>query len=382
MKYTLLILTAAATLILAPAALADTTVSIEDDGALFVRDTPSLFDRPMDVVVTRSGTTFKITDAAGKLHAKAPCVRSGAAAKCPAGAVTKARLQGGTKNDAISLETNLAATWYGDKGDDELNGGSDRDVFQSEPGDDIFDGRDGLDTVSYADSDAGVDISLAGGSSSGDGPADESDHIVNVENAIGSALDDSIRGDAGRNVLSGGDGADTLRGGGGDDALEGEAGGDDLGGELGDDLLVGGDGGDRLDGGADKDVVEGQGGDDTFVGDAGPDRYFGDGGHNTLDYSGRSDGVTVTLEPGAANDGGAADDHADDADHIQDLIGTSGPDNLTGAAGTNVIKGGPGDDEIHVKDGAPDTADCGPGQDGVQFDLGLDQTPGCEIILP
>ena len=99
MRFTLPLIATAATLILAPAALADTTVSVEGGNTLYVRDTPSLFDERMDVVVTRSGTSFEVTDAVGNVHAKAPCVLSGAAVKCPANAVTKARLQGGTKND-------------------------------------------------------------------------------------------------------------------------------------------------------------------------------------------------------------------------------------------------------------------------------------------
>ena len=95
------------------------------------------------------------------MHAKAPCFLSGASAKCPTNSVTKAQLQGGTKNDIISLETNLPAAWDGDKGDDELKGGPARDVFQFEPGRDDMDGRDGNDAVTYAGADAGISLSLA-----------------------------------------------------------------------------------------------------------------------------------------------------------------------------------------------------------------------------
>jgi Ca2+-binding RTX toxin-like protein len=382
MKYTLPIITAAATLILAPAALADTTVSLEGGDTLYVRDTPSLIDKRMDVVVTRSGTTLKITDAVGNMHAKAPCVLSGASAKCPANAVTKARLQGGAKNDIISLETNLQAVWDGDKGDDELKGGPARDVFQFEPGRDDMDGRDGNDAITYVGADAGISLSLSASSAFNDGRANDPDRVLNVESGIGSAFDDTIVGSAFGDLLFGGAGADTLRGANGDDILRGEDGNDDLGAGAGNDLLIGDDGNDQLDGGADDDDVNGQNGDDTFVGDVGADTYNGGSGRNTLDYSDRSDGVTVTLTSGAPDDGGAADNNADDANAIQDLIGTSGVDNLTGAFGTNLIKGGAGDDELHVKDGGVDTADCGAGDDGVEFDLGLDQTPDCEAILP
>ena len=382
MRFTLPLLATAATLILAPAALADTTVSVEGGNTLYVRDTPSLFDARMDVVVTRSGTSFEVTDAVGNVHAKAPCVLSGGAVKCPANTVTKARLQGGTKNDVISLETALPATWYGDKGDDELNGGPARDVFQFEPGRDEIDGRDGIDEVTYADADAGIALSLANSSAFNDGRPNDPDRVLNVENATGSAFEDTIVGSVLDNLLSGTAGLDTLRGGNGDDILRGNEGDDNLRGEAGNDLLVGDDGDDHLDGGADDDDVNGQNGDDTFVGDAGADSYNGGSGRNTLDYSARTDGVTVTLDSGAPDDGGPADGNADDANAIQDLFGTSGPDILTGAFGTNLLEGGPGDDELHVRDNFADTADCGPGQDGVEFDLGLDLTPNCEVILP
>ena len=237
MRFTLPLIATAATLILAPAALADTTVSVEGGNTLYVRDTPSLFDERMDVVVTRSGTSFEVTDAVGNMHAKAPCVLSGAAVKCPANTVTKARLQGGTKNDVISLQTALPATWYGDKGDDELNGGPARDVFQFEPGRDEIDGRDGIDEVTYADADAGIALSLANSSAFNDGRPDDPDRVLNVENAIGSAFEDTIVGSVLDNLLSGTAGPDTLRGGNGDDILRGDDGDDNLRGEAGNDLL-------------------------------------------------------------------------------------------------------------------------------------------------
>jgi Ca2+-binding RTX toxin-like protein len=384
MRYTLPLLTAAAALFFAPAALADTTVSVENGDTLFVRDKASVFDERMDVVVTRTSTAFKITDAVGNMHVKAPCVLSGAAAKCPLTGVTRARLQGGTKNDAITNETDLPATWFGDKGDDELNGGPARDIFQFEPGKDEMDGGDGNgdDVVTYAGADGGVTVSLAPSSAFNDGRANEPDRLVRVEDATGSAFDDKLNGSAFANILSGGAGIDTLRGAAEDDVLDGEAGNDLLFGDAGKDLLKGDLGVDQLDGGADDDDVNGEDGDDVFVGDEGSDKYNGGPGRNTLDYSARADGVIVTLDAGAPNDGGAADNHADDANAIQDLIGTNVADILTGSFGANEIKGLDGDDELHVADNFEDIADCGAGQDGVEFDLGLDLTPNCEIILP
>ena len=72
-------------------------------------------------------------------------------------------------------------------------------------------GGDGLDTASYAASDAGVRISLMTGTASG-GHA-TGDTLAQIENVTGSAFDDVLEGDGGANVLIGGSnqtGGDTL----------------------------------------------------------------------------------------------------------------------------------------------------------------------------
>ena len=123
-------LTAAALMASAPAALADTTVSLESgtfgtglSGTyLYVTDSWSPFDEPMDVTVSRDGNELKVTDAVGKMHAKAPCYTQGSAARCPS-AVAGARLEGSDKNDLITNLTDLRTAWDGDLGKDLLLGG-------------------------------------------------------------------------------------------------------------------------------------------------------------------------------------------------------------------------------------------------------------------
>ena len=72
-------------------------------------------------------------------------------------------------------------------------------------------------------------------------------------------------------------------------------------------------------------------------------------GTNTLDYSARSTGVSVNLTSGTATGTGGIS-------RIQNVIGGSGNDTITGDSQANVITGGPGRDSIAGGDGdGPDT---------------------------
>ncbi|WP_238369687.1 M10 family metallopeptidase [Heliomarina baculiformis] len=106
---------------------------------------------------------------------------------------------------------------------------------------------------------------------------------VDIENAVGSAFDDDITGNALGNRLEGGtgddrmigaNGDDTLLGGSGRDKLSGGKGRDSLFGEAARDKLKGGGGRDTLDGGARKDKIDGGRGDDTLTGGAGRDKFL------------------------------------------------------------------------------------------------------------
>ncbi len=87
-----------------------------------------------------------------------------------------------------------------------------------------MDGADATQVASFADSSEAVSVDLGAGTASG-GDA-QGDTLVNVENLIGSAHNDTLTGDSGDNVLAGLGGADTLSGGAGDDTLVGGDGGD------------------------------------------------------------------------------------------------------------------------------------------------------------
>ena len=148
----------------------------------------------------------------------------------------------------------------------------------------------GTDTASYAASTAGVNVSLAAGTAHG-GDA-EGDTFVGIENLTGSALNDTLEGDGGNNVLNGGVGIDAVSyehatagvtvslaitaaqntiGAGTDiltafENLIGSQFDDVLTGNSAANLLTGGDGNDRLTGGA---------GADTMLGGVGNDLYRG-----------------------------------------------------------------------------------------------------------
>ena len=121
-------------------------------------------------------------------------------------------------------------------------------------------GGAGNDSVSYATDTAAVRIDLL----SGRGGLGATGDIANAfENAIGTAFNDIIGGNAlanrlaggaGNDVIQGFDGNDVLIGDAGNDALFGGAGNESILGEAGDDFIVGGTGNDGLRGGAGKDT--------------------------------------------------------------------------------------------------------------------------------
>src|SRR5690606_5626715 len=94
---------------------------------------------------------------------------------------------------------------------------------------------DGVDTLSYAGSNAKVTVRLWNNTASG-GHA-EGDVISGFENLIGSDFNDTLIADANDNRIEGGLGNDYLDGMDGDDWLEGGAGADQLDGGDGVDTL-------------------------------------------------------------------------------------------------------------------------------------------------
>lgn len=187
-------------------------------------------------------------------------------------------------NDLITLYKGNDIAYGGDgndimydfgNGNDAMHGDAGNDSFFVGLGNDTVDGGAGTDSVSYLFSAqiAGVDLQAGYAISEG------IDTLISIENAYGSAGNDSLLGSAAANEMRGYDGNDYIDGRGGNDLLDGQYGNDKLVGGAGNDSLYGYFGNDTMDGGADNDVLWGFWGDDVMTGGSGADRfYFGSTG--------------------------------------------------------------------------------------------------------
>ena len=199
-----------------------------------------------------------------------------------------------------------------------------------------------------------------------------------------------ITGDNGDNTLDGTANADIIDGKGGEDRIDGLAGDDRLFGDAGDDLIEGGEGNDYIDGGADDDVIFGDAGNDTLIGGLGNDvikgnagddtfvvtsladgrdSYDGGAGIDTLDLSALSQSITLTLKDGATTFA------TDTIENIENVIGGSADDKLTGNALDNVLSGNAGDDTLKGGVGN-DTLNGGEGADDLDGGAGNDTLSG------
>ncbi len=211
------------------------------------------------------------------------------------------------------------------------------------------------------------DIKFAGGNDRYDGNSG----IVTGMVSGGSGRDVLIGG-LGNDVLHGDGGNDVVQGGGGDDLILGGTGNDRLGGGAGDDTLSGGDGTDRLNGGDGADIMGGGAGSDLLHGGNGDDVLFG----NTIVTSGG--GVVVAAATAIATDGadvifgGAGNDQISGGDGDDMLYGGSGDDTIHGGAGTDLLRGGSGDDTLSDTDGMPTQMYGGSGNDRLSAGDGSD----------
>ena len=199
------------------------------------------------------------------------------------------------------------------------------------------------------------------------------------------------------------EGPSTIDGGpGSDPVLRGHGGADTINGGPGSDALFGGDGDDILNGGEGDDVLEGFGriSPEQPVQHTGTDVYVGGAGTDFLDYAGKTENLSISID-GAANDGalGEADNVGVDVEIVRggdgadtmvggaaadQLDGWGGNDELRGDAGEDVLLGGSGDDRAFGADGQ-DTIEGGDGSDLVDGGAGVDtlhgdQLPVCKPI--
>jgi Ca2+-binding RTX toxin-like protein len=212
---------------------------------------------------------------------------------------------------------------YGGTGKDTLLAGTDTSVA----GDHFHGGAD-LDTISYASRTAAIVAVADGSTASGDPNASEQDLIEqDIESIIGGKGNDRLVAASDTSVkhtLTGGDGDDTL--------------------------------------------VSAPGGTTTFAGGNGTD---------TVDYSARLHGITVTMGDSSANDGESAD-HDNVGSDIENLIasdfddvikGSSKANFITPGLGNDTVEGGDGDDTFIANDSndGKDVYSGGKGQDTVDY---------------
>ena len=305
-------------------------------------------------------------------------------------------LVGGSGNDSFTGD-NLANNFDGGAGDDRLAGGG---------GADILDGGAGFDVAVFSEKVLPVSVTLAGAVdaiASVGGLAE--DTLRNIEGVVGGSGNDTLTGDNLANMLDGGAGTDTLSGNGGDDMLIGGTGADTLDGGAGSDtasyaektlavtvtlnaatnaaLSVGGIVEDTLRnveniiGGSAADLLTGDALANRFTGGAGKDVLDGKGGGDTAIYSDKTLAVVVTLN-GASDAivtvGGLAEDTLR---NIENIVGGSGNDTLTGDVANNLLEGGAGGDILRGAGGA-DVLD---GQSGIDTALYSDQSADIVVTL-
>ena len=306
---------------------------------------------------------------------------------------------------------------YGGDGNDDIYGIGQGDVefqeqFYGEDGSDkiflgwsstwaLADGGAGTDWVDflYLDHKLTLDLTKAENSGSSFNPSNfvtSRYDVINVENAAGTRLDDTIIGTSGNNILQGNDGSDIIESGAGQDTLsfadnsgkvdvdlsqtsaDGTLTTDEYGADGGADAntvvsndtvtggitsLIGSDFNDSLtgdirnnfvDGGAGNDLIRGGDGNDILVGKSGNDDIRGQSGVDQIDGGAGDDTIQGdndddTLLGGSGNDivqGDHGNDRLEGGDGDDQLQGGNDHDNLRGDAGNDSIFGGSGDDSI------------------------------------
>jgi Ca2+-binding RTX toxin-like protein len=304
---------------------------------------------------------------------------------------------GDAKGDTFSgienvIGSRAADTLIGDDGDNELFGLAGNDTLIGGAGADRLDGGLGIDTASYINATSGVTVDLRLGLST------DGDILIDIENLLGGNFNDRLTGDSGNNRIDGGSGDDVIAGGMGNDVLLGGlgidtvsyhdaeagvvvslaitrvqqtrgAGADTL---SGFENIVGSAFADVLTGDKFANELHGEDGDDLLIGGAGADVLNGGAGIDTASYASGRIGVIVSLRSGFGQGGDAEGDTLFD---IENLIGSSGADQLSGDGGDNILDGGAGNDILFGDDGddiliggaGADALHGGEGRDAVSY---------------
>ena len=231
-------------------------------------------------------------------------------------------------------------TVNGAAGDDELFGGAGDDVLNGGPGADAHDGGAGTDTASYEGSPSGITLDLANpGNSTGWASGDT---FTGIEIYTGSLHNDTFASGTASHFFDG------------DAGWEDTASYEDSPAGITLDLTTPGNNtgwasGDtftrieRFVGSTHNDTLTGDGSDNFLIGLAGGDTIDGRGGSDTAAYNDSNAVVTVNLNTNSHSGGHA---QGDSLTNIENVIGSSHDDTLTGDGNANVMTGLAGADII------------------------------------
>jgi Ca2+-binding RTX toxin-like protein len=228
----------------------------------------------------------------------------------------------------------------GGDGNDILDGGDGDDQLYSDKGADKLIGGNGYDSIVYEKEGSGAIINLATGVGGGSAAGDT---FSSIERVFATKYADTITGTAAAETFFGEGGNDTLYGNGGNDTLFGGAGLD---------TLYGGNGNDRFF--PEGDITE-------------ADHLYGGSGSDWVDYSDAGAAVTVLLYANGS-DGRAKGDTYQSIENVEgsdydDFLapgndgrayGGWGSDIVIDAGGTEILRGGRGDDFLSDVFLAPD----------------------------
>ncbi len=106
--------------------------------------------------------------------------------------------------------------------------------------------------------------------------------------------------------------------------------------------------------------VTGGDGDDVIIASSSAERVNGGAGSDTVDYSGSTDGVSVDLAAKRGTGGAEGDQYHS----IENVVGSSLDDEISGDSGSNTLSGG-GNDDYLFGDGGADTLIGGDGDDQI-----------------
>jgi Ca2+-binding RTX toxin-like protein len=318
---------------------------------------------------------------------------------------------GGDGNDSITGGNGNLNFFSGGAGNDTLIGGSGRESFDPGTGADSIDGGIGEDYFSIDNSTDTVAnninyTTLTNGTIIGG--ANDGTTFKNVENI-------SIKTGSGNDYINisgatGGFGASGIHGGAGNDTIvgsltgdfnsyQGDDGNDNITGGNTFDILYGGEGNDTLNGGGYDDDLNGGDGNDTYVINANTDTGIDTideietGGIDTLNFQSSSTAININLSQLTTQTIATNVELAFDGlsiNYIENVIGGSGNDTMTGNALNNRLDGGTGADtmsggtgnDTYIVDNIGDivTEAAGAGTDTVESSITYILTPNVENL--